>query len=55
MEKELKDIITAKVSNLVKNTTNNERIIVKDYNDIIHKNVGNFFVFYHPCYKNVNI
>jgi hypothetical protein len=58
MEKEirdLKDIITSKIPNAIIKSSqkDNYRVQIKEFNEILHKKVGELFVFYHPIYKNV--
>lgn len=56
MEKELKDIITERVSSLLKKVESNHgRINMRDFKEIVNKNEGKYKLFYHPIYKNVMI
>jgi hypothetical protein len=56
MEKELKEIIVSGVEKAVKLLAekSHPRLGVKDFSEIKHKKLNNFYLFYHPIFKNVS-
>ena len=55
MDKQIKEILINKVQSALNNSSENERISIKDFSKIAYKKEGDFILFHHPTYKNVNI
>ena len=54
MEASLKDLIISKVDSKIKKISN-DRVLIKNYNEIQSKNYGDIFIFFHPNYSKVKI
>lgn len=52
MESTLRDQIISKINSRL-DKMKNDRVVIKNYNDIKRKLVSNMFVFYHPNYARV--
>lgn len=54
METSLKDLIISKVDSKL-DKISNDRVLVKNYNEIKAKNLGDFLIFFHKNYSRNNI
>ena len=52
MEASLKDLIISKIDGKIEKISN-DRVLIKNYNEIKSKNLGDLFVFFHPNYSKV--